>query len=60
MPNKSCSKCKFLRKYTAENGSWMNVCESEEPDEEDDGLWKVVVIDTEQFDPSYCLNFKEA
>jgi hypothetical protein len=60
MPDKTCSKCRWLRKYTAENGQWINVCESEDPDYEDVGLWHVATIDLEEFDASYCLNFKEA
>jgi len=52
------SECKWLRKYTAENGSWLDLCESEEPDEEEEGLFKVTIIETDRFDSSECLNFK--
>lgn len=54
---KLCGNCTFLRKYTADNGAWLNVCEAKEPDCEDDGLYKVYVVDTVIFDASLCLHF---
>lgn len=59
MNDKSCTRCHWLRKYTAKNGSWMNVCESMEPDDQEEGLCLVTVIDTKIFDASYCLNFSK-
>ena len=55
---KSCKTCRFLVRFTAKNGTWMDVCTSEEPDEEDEGWFKVDVMDTEEFDCSFCLNYK--
>ena len=58
MSEKLCNKCKWLKRYTSEDGkTWMDVCESEEPDCEDDGLYRVTVVDAEEFDASHCLNF---
>ena len=60
MGEKTCTKCKWLRKYATEDGrSWLNICEAEEPDEEDEGLYRVAAVDTEGFDASFCLNFKK-
>lgn len=54
---KRCNECKWLQKYTAENGSWMNVCESEEPEEIDVGMYYVTVMNADDFDAYDCLNF---
>lgn len=55
---KKCVKCKWLKKYTSEDGvTWMNVCESDDAEWEDDGLYHVTVVDIDEFDASACLNF---
>ena len=56
---KACTRCKFFKKYTS-GESFINVCEAEEPVCEDVGLYSVAVIDTEEFDSSFCLNFAAA
>jgi hypothetical protein len=55
---KNCSRCIFLRKYSADNGSWMMVCEAEDPHEVETGEFDVCVIEPENFDASYCLLFR--
>jgi len=60
MSEKSCLKCRFLVKYQAENGHWMNVCEAEDAEpKEEDGLYSVTTVVTDEFDASFCLLFKE-
>lgn len=60
MNEKSCYTCKFLKRYTSEDGySWMNVCEADEPDEIDDGFFFVSVVDLDTFDASLCLGYKK-
>ena len=62
MPKPNCNKCRFLKRYISEDGeSWMNICDGEEPESgENDGLYLVTVVDTEEFDASECIIFKEA
>lgn len=55
---KSCFNCRHLKKYTSEDRSWMNVCEAEEP-EEQDGMYFVATIDTELFNPAFCYAFRQ-
>ena len=57
---KSCNKCKYLKRYTSVAGQWMDVCEAEQIDLEEDGFCRVAVIDAEIFDASLCIFFKEA
>ena len=48
MSEKKCVKCKWLKKYTSEDGvTWMNVCEADDAEGEDDGLYHVTVVDIE-------------
>jgi hypothetical protein len=59
MEEKLCANCRFLQKYTSPKGTWVNVCEVDGAEEEDDGLYKVTVIDTDVFDASECLMYKK-
>lgn len=53
-----CNNCKFLRKYVADNGSWMFICEAEEPDEVENGLFLVKAVDIDEYCALECLNFR--
>ena len=57
---KSCNECKYLKRYTSGVGQWMDICEAENIDLEEDGFCRVAVIDAEVFDASLCMLFKEA
>lgn len=60
MADKLCINCKFLKKYTSDSGTWINVCEGEDADpQEADGLYLVTAVDAEIFDASCCLNFRQ-
>ena len=57
--NKDCKTCKWLVRYESnDHASYMDVCTSENPEEVNDGMYHVVVIDITEFDASYCLNYK--
>ena len=53
----NCIKCKWLKRYFAEDGSWIDICESLDPEDENDGIFYVAAIDVERFDASFCINF---
>lgn len=57
---KACKNCSWLKRFTAKDDSWMDVCTSQEPDEETEGLYTVYIVDQSEFDASLCLNFTVA
>lgn len=56
---KSCFNCRHLRKYTSEDRSWMDVCEAEQPEEIEEGMFYVTTIDAERYTPSGCILFRK-
>ena len=56
---KYCFDCIFLKKYTSGDGmSWINVCEGEIADKQEDGLYLITAVDVGVFDASGCSLFK--
>lgn len=56
---KSCFNCRHLRKYTADGGWWLNVCEGEQPQEDEEGVFYVPTINTGTFNPALCVMFRQ-
>ena len=56
---KECCTCDFISRFSNTDGEWMDVCTAEDPEDIDEGLWNVCVVDKELFDASQCLNFRE-
>jgi hypothetical protein len=57
--DKRCCNCKWLKRFTAADGSFMDVCQSQEPDEETEGLYLVYIVNQADFDADLCLDYKE-
>jgi hypothetical protein len=54
---KNCNTCQHLKRFVADDDSWLDVCVSQEANETDEGLYDVCTVDTEVFDSTLCMDY---